>query len=480
MSSLPWVAQRSTPRWFDLTKRARGVEAMVLAVGCVGALAAGFIATLPLRYAIILAIAGTMPLLRSRTLLQFAVATILLLGLIRRLLSPGRIDYDPLLLVPIALLALSFVAFRLKSPNYRFSGLPAIATAMLIVVPVAAQAIAPNRSVGVLYALVLQCGCFAVMLAAASGRLPDVWLQIYRALPAVGMVLGAYGIFQFYVLPSWDRTWMIASRLESIGQPAPGLVRVFGTSESPGPFALVLGAALIVTVVRLSERLRPSESVFLAACAATSSFALLLTGVRTALLGVGLGLLVVALRTLRPKLVVLLAVVGVAVVVGLDRLLGQLSGTGTSILNANRYDVSQFGNDPSVRARLNLLDIAGPALHRPLGVGVSGNGASVVGYDSTPVDLLIKFGPIAMAAFVIIAVTVMVKALKGDWQHGPSGAAALTALAVFYVVCSFAGNIFATTTGLLSSLLLGYFLGMTIDAIKHVDPHPPRDPVGSP
>lgn len=59
-------------------------------------------------------------------------------------------------------------------------------------------------------------------------------------------VLGTYGIYQFFIAPPWDTLWMEGSRMISLGKPEPFEIRVFSTLNSPGPFAMVLMAGLVL------------------------------------------------------------------------------------------------------------------------------------------------------------------------------------------------------------------------------------------
>jgi hypothetical protein len=66
------------------------------------------------------------------------------------------------------------------------------------------------------------------------------------------LVMGAYGVVQFFVMPAWDSLWMIGSQMASQGEPVPLGVRVFSTMNSSGPFALVAMAGM--TFVMASEQ----------------------------------------------------------------------------------------------------------------------------------------------------------------------------------------------------------------------------------
>ncbi|MFH7030257.1 MAG: O-antigen ligase domain-containing protein [Heteroscytonema crispum UTEX LB 1556] len=60
------------------------------------------------------------------------------------------------------------------------------------------------------------------------------------------LITGAYGIIQFLVAPEWDRFWLIQTKLTSMGKPEPLGIRVWSTMHSPGPFATVMLAGLML------------------------------------------------------------------------------------------------------------------------------------------------------------------------------------------------------------------------------------------
>ncbi|MEO1591177.1 MAG: O-antigen ligase domain-containing protein, partial [Cyanobacteria bacterium J06632_22] len=69
---------------------------------------------------------------------------------------------------------------------------------------------------------------------------------VYRCFLWGVLVMGSYGLFQYLVAPGWDRYWMVNSEMPVIGSPEPLQVRVFSTLNSPGPFAQVMSAGLIL------------------------------------------------------------------------------------------------------------------------------------------------------------------------------------------------------------------------------------------
>ena len=71
----------------------------------------------------------------------------------------------------------------------------------------------------------------------AAARTTFVW-----ALP----ILAAYGLYQFVKMPPWDAAWMLNANMKSIGAPRPYLARIFGTLNTPGPFAAFLAAGSLI------------------------------------------------------------------------------------------------------------------------------------------------------------------------------------------------------------------------------------------
>ena len=107
------------------------------------------------------------------------------------------------------------------------------------------------------------------------------------------LITGIYGIVQYLVAPEWDRFWIIQTRLLTNGTPEPLGIRVFSTMNSPGPFANVLLAGLLILLTN-DNFLRVPASV-------VGYLSLLLSLVRSAWLGWLLALLSL-LSSLKPRL----------------------------------------------------------------------------------------------------------------------------------------------------------------------------------
>ncbi|MGF6599736.1 hypothetical protein P3T23_004470 [Paraburkholderia sp. GAS448] len=69
------------------------------------------------------------------------------------------------------------------------------------------------------------------------------------------LVMGAYGLVQFFIMPAWDSMWMISSQMASQGDPVPYGVRVFSTMNSSGPFAFAMMGAMVF-VMAAQHRVR--------------------------------------------------------------------------------------------------------------------------------------------------------------------------------------------------------------------------------
>lgn len=113
-------------------------------------------------------------------------------------------------------------------------------------------------------------------------RYPEMRDGFLRTL-AWGIAPAAlYGIVQFAILPPWDRLWMIATDLQSIGRPEPYSVRVFGSMTMPGTFAVVMEVGLLLLLsANVTARLPALVLGFIG---------LLLSRIRTAWLGFVFGL----------------------------------------------------------------------------------------------------------------------------------------------------------------------------------------------
>lgn len=113
---------------------------------------------------------------------------------------------------------------------------------------------------------------------------PKLSQNIQRTFLWGVMVTGVYGVLQYLIAPEWDRLWLIESGMTSVaGSPGPLGMRVWSTMNSPGPFANMMMAGLLL-LFSSQEALRIPAAGF-------GYLTLLLTLVRSVWAGWLLGLL---------------------------------------------------------------------------------------------------------------------------------------------------------------------------------------------
>jgi hypothetical protein len=125
---------------------------------------------------------------------------------------------------------------------------------------------------------------FGIHLAVSWRRYPELAGSLRRTFSIALPLLAAYGLYQFVRLPSWDAEWMRNADLRSIGNPLPFLVRIFGTLNTPGPYAAFLVTGLLMLLLG-KGRLRYIST-------ALALVALLLTRTRAAWAAFMIGLVV--------------------------------------------------------------------------------------------------------------------------------------------------------------------------------------------
>ncbi len=125
---------------------------------------------------------------------------------------------------------------------------------------------------------------FGIHVAVRWRRFPELRESLQRTFMIALPILAAYGVYQFARLPSWDAAWMRNADLKSLGSPLPFLVRVFGTLNTPGPFAAFLVGGILIMLGAKGILRYPSIAVAL--------IALLLTRTRAAWVAFLIGLVV--------------------------------------------------------------------------------------------------------------------------------------------------------------------------------------------
>lgn len=74
------------------------------------------------------------------------------------------------------------------------------------------------------------------------------------------LVAGIYGVVQYMIAPEWDRFWLISTKLTSFGDPEPFKIRLWSTMASPGPFAVMMMAGLLLLFTHSGPLVIPAAS----------------------------------------------------------------------------------------------------------------------------------------------------------------------------------------------------------------------------
>jgi len=245
------------------------------------------------------------------------------------------------------------------------------------------------------------------------------------------LLIGLYGIAQFFFVPPWDAFWMVESEMASIGQPQPMEVRVFSTLDSPGPFATVMLTGVILLFSR------PSFFTLMAAVPGYMSF--LLSMVRGAWLGwvVAIGTLFVRLkRDMRLRLLAFagaVAIVAVPVILSVGSI-GEMAGSRMSTL-------ANIQSDGSFQERMVLYrHTLWIAIAQPLGHGLGSRGM-----DSGVVELFWQLGWPGTILYVFGLFLILQNAMKGRDKF----AVTATAVALSLLFQMLAANQLAQVAGVI-------------------------------
>ena len=242
---------------------------------------------------------------------------------------------------------------------------------------------------------------------------PARWSEICAAAKATTLsglpIVSVYGLWQFISPPIWDAYWMLNSAMSSIGVPRPFEIRVFATLNSPGSLAFWLVGLLLVTTTLRSTLRWPNLLLGAAALAVTL--------VRTAWLGLALGLFIVAVRA-RPA--VRMAIVAATALTVTFAPLALANARIESIVTKRVATLFNLGGDQSYALRASAYRAFRSELAQaPWGEGFGvANVASAYGessrtVDGGPIEVLLSlglgFGVLYLGAIAAIVTVVMLR-----------------------------------------------------------------------
>lgn len=207
---------------------------------------------------------------------------------------------------------------------------------------------------------------------------PEHRKSIRSTFLGAALVLGTYGLIQFFVLPPWDAFWMVGSRMNSIGPAEPLAIRVFSMQEAPGAYAYVLIPSLLLIF--------DSRSLLGKVSIVPGFLSFLLTFVRSAWGGWMVGMAVLTYRftgRLRMRLIAISVVAALVIVPA--TLINQTAADRTT----DRLEtLGNLDEDGSLQARQHMYQTYTiGALTNPLGAGLGSTG-----FDSGYVTILWQAG----------------------------------------------------------------------------------------
>jgi len=274
------------------------------------------------------------------------------------------------------------------------------------------------------------------------------------------LVTGIYGIVQYLTAPEWDRFWIIQTRLLTNGTPEPLGIRVFSTMNSPGPFANVLLAGLLILLTNDNFLRVPASAV--------GYLSFLLSLVRSAWIGWFLGLLSL-LSALKPRLQMQLFIT--IVVMALCVVPLTTIEPFAEIINARIESLTNLKKDTSFNERSALYERnLNLAFSSGLGKGIGGkyivNDQGLlqeVTLDSGILDVFFTlgwFGAIPYLSGIALALFNLLKSSEGRSDAFASAARAIS-LGVL------AQMLFANVMLALTGVVFWAFLGMSMAANKY-------------
>ncbi len=249
------------------------------------------------------------------------------------------------------------------------------------------------------------------------------------------VVMGAYGIYQYCVPPSWDVYWwqsLPTGTPESFGTPVKYGLRVWSTLNAPAPFAGVMCVGLLLTFV--------SASRMKWVCFLSGLGAFLLSLSRTEWAAFALGLAFILYRGSRATLIktlVAFAVIGVLSVPFLS------TGPAQKLISARIKSFQHLGQDDSFQTRSAMYErLVGDITQEPFGRGTS-NLSTYDGYaiDSGVLRSFLNLGVLGAGFYFCgllqIVTRLLPKHVTSDPFPAACGAVLISALAKMMFVSPF-------------------------------------------
>jgi hypothetical protein len=303
---------------------------------------------------------------------------------------------------------------------------------------------------------------FGLNCAMDRQRSPEYRKGVERAFLWGLLVVSVYGIIQYIAPTPWDAYWMSNAAMPSIGRPLPYQVRVFGTLNSPGPFAAVLAAGLLLVVAGRSRLRWPIAGV--------ASVALLLTLVRGVwaawLLGVAVYVTYLPWRT-KWRVLAVLALLALTILL-------VISDQPFDAVRTRIVSFVDLASDRSFVQRTAILSRFSEVIAAsPLGSGLGATGLPVMlhgsslgirVFDNGLLEILYSLGWAAGIVFLTGTAWLLVRALSPAEASDDRLAKAARGSAVCIAFTSLFGDAFSGVTGIILWTSLGLVVSATATA----------------
>ena len=246
------------------------------------------------------------------------------------------------------------------------------------------------------------------------------------------LIIGSYGAWQFFYLPTWDALWSINSAMASLGRVEAGSIRIFSTMNSPGVFAIYIMAGLSVCLF-VRSRIK-----FVAIPFGALSF--ILTMVRSAWGGFAVSAIFIFINSSLREKVRYSAMLSVSVVIVMTFF---ASGDVYDKFESRINTVFNLENDVSYQARAdfyyNMSEtvssmIVGEGIGRTGRASKLGGKTDFVSFDNGILDVMFTFGVFGVFIFISVGM-ICLRAIRAS-TVGPyaSGAAAIALAALSQMV----------------------------------------------
>ncbi|AFZ34373.1 hypothetical protein Sta7437_0782 [Stanieria cyanosphaera PCC 7437] len=275
------------------------------------------------------------------------------------------------------------------------------------------------------------------------------------------LIMGAYGVIQYLIAPEWDRFWLNESGMfTSSGSPEPLGIRVWSTMHSPGPFAVVMQAGLILLFTHKKPLRIPAAIVGI--------LTFLLTLVRSAWGGSILAMLLfipslkskLQLQIISTILILGLCVLPLATVEPFASKISDRVQTLTNIKKDNSFRARQNRYEENLQASLSQFQ--GTGLGHTWSFNESKNGLSVTVIDSGVLDLFSTLGWVGAIPYLGGLILMIANLFKFSQLNFDSFLSASKALILSYLIMLIISSGMISVSG----LLLWGFIGLNMAGNK--------------